>query len=215
MSDLIAPFERLDFSEVAEQERLRKAKQDRLDEHGEWYTPRHIFESLGVVFDLDPAASPLKRSPALKHYTRKQDGLARPWDGFVWLSPPRSGNVETSAWMNRMHRHGNGIMLWKSTTDTRAFHDYPADAYFFFRGRVKFLESSTLLPLDNSTSASALYLYGGKAIQTVVDAVVLHGQIGMLVMNTMAPSAMEFPPLIEFKNLERNNDESGAGQEVP
>jgi DNA N-6-adenine-methyltransferase (Dam) len=76
----------------------------------ERYTPRWIFDGLGLMFDLDPA-SPVEGGdcvPARRKYTRLDDGLAQPWEGLVWLNPPFS---ESTAWAARFRDHRNGVFL--------------------------------------------------------------------------------------------------------
>ena len=53
----------------------------------EWYTPPTVPQSLGV-FDLDPAAAPMLH--AREKWGPGVDGLAREWQGRVWLNPPYS-----------------------------------------------------------------------------------------------------------------------------
>jgi hypothetical protein len=79
-------------------------------ESDERYTPRWIFDGIGDTFDLDPA-SPVEGGdcvPAAVKLTRLDDGLAKPWRGFVWLNPPFS---RSSAWADRFREHGDGIWL--------------------------------------------------------------------------------------------------------
>lgn len=76
----------------------------------ERFTPRWVFDGLGLMFDLDPAA-PLEGGdcvPARRRYTRADDGLAQPWDGLVWLNPPFSAGTQ---WADRFRRHGRGVFL--------------------------------------------------------------------------------------------------------
>jgi len=76
----------------------------------ERYSPRWIFDGLGLTFDLDPA-SPLEGGdcvPALRKYTRADDGLAQEWHGLVWLNPPFS---HSTAWATKFRDHGNGVFL--------------------------------------------------------------------------------------------------------
>lgn len=76
----------------------------------ERFTPPWIFEALGEHFDLDPA-SPIGLAthvPANYVYTREDDGLTQPWNGFVWVNPPFSN---ATAWADRFIAHGNGIWL--------------------------------------------------------------------------------------------------------
>lgn len=75
----------------------------------EYYTPKHVFDSLGLEFDLDPC-SPVQGShvPAKQIYSLPFDGLAASWFGLVWMNPPYS---EMTPWVNKFLDHGNGIAL--------------------------------------------------------------------------------------------------------
>ena len=76
----------------------------------EYYTPEWVFETLDTTFDLDVAAPAggVPWIPATRHYTIAEDGLAQPWEGFVWMNPPFS---KASQWARRFLEHGNGIAL--------------------------------------------------------------------------------------------------------
>lgn len=76
----------------------------------ERYTPRWVFDGLGLAFDLDPA-SPVGGGscvPCDHTYTRDDDGLSQPWRGLVWLNPPFS---QLTPWADRFRSHGNGVFL--------------------------------------------------------------------------------------------------------
>lgn len=109
----------------------------------EYYTPKHIFDMLGVVFDMDvasPLEGPLPWIPAVRHLTSKEDGLASPWVGFVWCNPPYG--KETIKWLKKMSEHKNGIALVFARTDTNWFHNHvtTADAILFLNKRIKFVD---------------------------------------------------------------------------
>ena len=77
----------------------------------EWYTPRWLFDALGLVYDLD-VCSPADRThvnvPTAQFYTADDDGLAQPWHGTVWCNPPYS---DPEPWARKMIEHGSGLLL--------------------------------------------------------------------------------------------------------
>lgn len=107
------------------------------------YTPRWLLEGLNARFDLDPC-SPKAHSPSKDYcnsfysFENGQDGLALPWNGFVFLNPPWARGAKRQ-WIQKLYDHGNGIALVRSGTDAAFLHDYPPDAMFLLRGRVKYL----------------------------------------------------------------------------
>jgi len=75
----------------------------------DYLTPRWVFDELGVEFDLDVAASAFgDYVPARRRFTKHDDGLSQPWEGFVWMNPPFS---QASPWVRRFIDHGNGVCL--------------------------------------------------------------------------------------------------------
>lgn len=74
------------------------------------YTPKEVFEALGLRFDLDVCAPPggVPWLPADRFYSMEDDGLAQPWEGRVWMNPPYS---QATAWVRRFIAHGHGIAL--------------------------------------------------------------------------------------------------------
>ena len=76
----------------------------------DYYTPKWVFEALGLEFDTDPA-QPIGGCswiPVKQYFTILDDGLKQEWTGRVWLNPPYSKPAE---WVKRFVEHGNGVML--------------------------------------------------------------------------------------------------------
>lgn len=75
----------------------------------EYYTPKWIFDNLGMHFDVDVCSPPGGSNvPATKYYDIKDDGLTQKWEGLVWCNPPFN---ECAKWMDRFMRHGHGVAL--------------------------------------------------------------------------------------------------------
>lgn len=74
------------------------------------YTPRWVFDQLGLTFDLDVAAPPggIPYIPAERYFTKSDDALSQPWHGRVWMNPPYSA---CTPWVHRWLEHGNGVAL--------------------------------------------------------------------------------------------------------
>jgi hypothetical protein len=77
----------------------------------DYYTPKWLFDSMGLTFDIDVAA-PAQRIPwipAQRWFSQVDDGLAQDWGGqLVWMNPPFSN---TTPWVNKFINNGNGLAL--------------------------------------------------------------------------------------------------------
>jgi hypothetical protein len=141
----------------------------------EWYTPRHVFDALGLVFDLDPAAPTggVPWVPAARHFSIEDDGLAQPWSGRVWLNPPYGQN--TATWIRKLAAHGDGIALVFARTDTAWFHEVApaAHALCFLEGRLTFIPADPACIADsrpamaNAGAPSLLIGFGSECAEAI------------------------------------------------
>jgi len=147
----------------------------------DWITPRWLLGHL-PEFDLDVCASVAQPWPCAKRsLTRKENGLLRTWEGFVWCNPPYGRS--TAMWLNRMALHNDGVALVFARTDTRMFFSdvWPfASVLLFLRGRLTFHYPDGSKPKDghNSGGPSVLIGYGLRAAKALIDA----SQLGALVI---------------------------------
>lgn len=108
----------------------------------DWYTPREIFDALGLTFDLDPCSpGPDHWVPARKVYTLADDGLAQQWCGLVFMNPPFGGRLGHVPWLARFFDHGNGVAIVRAYTSSSWWHDLMprAEGILFPRGKTKFI----------------------------------------------------------------------------
>jgi hypothetical protein len=82
-------------------------KMESSDEH---YTPRILFDTLGLTFGTDVCApiGGVPWIPAINYYDKERDGLNNDWFGLVWMNPPFS---KPAPWVDRFIEHNNGIAL--------------------------------------------------------------------------------------------------------
>lgn len=74
------------------------------------YTPRWVFDAMGLHFDLDvaaPVGGPW-HVPCNRYLTAADDGLTSEWDGIVWCNPPFSNFAE---WGDRWATHPTGAIM--------------------------------------------------------------------------------------------------------
>ena len=76
----------------------------------DYYTPKWIFDALGIVFDLDVACPPQGplHTPCSRYFTQEDDGLSCEWQGNVFMNPPFS---KTNNWAYKFIGHKNGVCL--------------------------------------------------------------------------------------------------------
>jgi hypothetical protein len=155
----------------------------------EWYTPKWIFDELGIEFDLDccaPAVGVFSNEtlrkygvcpteynggvpwiPAKQHYDIYTDGLVSEWKGNVWCNPPYG--KFTPKWLERMSKHQNGIALVFARTDCAWFHDYcmTGDAILFIQRRVKFVDGLGITSGNGAGSGSMLIAWGDENVKAL------------------------------------------------
>lgn len=112
-------------------------------ETDEWYTPKYIFDAMGVEFDLDVAA-PIEgpwHVPTSRYLSSDLSGLSQSWHGFVWMNPPFGGRNGLVPWLDKFFDHGNGIALTPDRTSAPWWQDANrrADLTLFIAGKVRFL----------------------------------------------------------------------------
>ena len=118
-------------------------------ETSEWFTPRFVFDALGLTFDLDPAhpgkGTPHGCVPARRVLTRKENGLLVPWPkgDLIWINAPQSEQRRAVVpWLKRFFAHGNGIFLLPARTSADYWHKdvFPnAEIVLFTDGKIKFV----------------------------------------------------------------------------
>jgi len=140
------------------------------NESQEWYTPKSVFDALGLEFDLDaasPGADIVPWIPAKKHLTIKENGLKTPWEGRVWLNPPYG--QETPKWIKKFAAYSDGVMLVFSRTDTRWFHSHAirCDALCFVKGRLGFTRNDG--KSGKAGSGSLLLAQGCECVQALLN----------------------------------------------
>lgn len=142
------------------------------DEH---YTPPELFEAMGVEFDLDPCQPETGRAflsvPCRRFLTKADDGLSKPWDGFVWLNPPFGARNGVVPWLDRFVHHGNGVALVNALTSSGWFHDFAPkmDALLFPKGKTKFVRPDGTRGMSPANGV-ALMAVGGLGVAALRNA---------------------------------------------
>lgn len=133
----------------------------------EWYTPKCVFDALGVSFDLDVAAPAggAPHVPASAHLS--SDALETDWHGFVWMNPPFGGRGAIKPWLDKFISHGNGIALTPDRTSAPWFQDASRkmQAVLFTR-KIRFLrpDGTEGKSPSNGTALMALGIAGTAAL---------------------------------------------------
>jgi hypothetical protein len=113
-----------------------------IGESDEWYTPPEYFQALGLTFDLDPCSpGPGHWVPARRFYTIRDDGLAQPWHGLVFMNPPYGGRNGHVPWLRKFFDHANGVGICRAYTSSEWFHAHVvphAQVLLFPDGKTKF-----------------------------------------------------------------------------
>jgi hypothetical protein len=115
----------------------------------EWYTPPHVFRSMGHTFDLDvasPGQNVTPWVPASNFLTALSEPDAA-WSGFVWMNPPFGGRNGLMPWLDRFFAHGNGVALVPDRTSAPWWQKFSprASRTLFVAEKLKFLTPDPVL----------------------------------------------------------------------
>lgn len=169
---------------------------ERAGKSNDWYTPKFIFDALGVVFDLDVAApsdGPL-HVPCRNHLSFCS--LTRPWSGFVWMNPPFGARNALGPWLAKFLAHGNGIALTPDRTSAPWFQEHGKKA-----DRLLFMPKVRFIRPDGSegkapSNGTCLWASGDRAVDALKRCglgllSVPDHQLDSLPTRTSSPSAGE------------------------
>jgi hypothetical protein len=141
---------------------------ERRGETDEWYTPKYIFDALGVTFDLDVACPPEgpRHVPANAFFS--ENALAEDWHGFVWMNPPYGHQSTKRLWLEKFFKHDNGIALLPDRTSAPWWQEFApkADAILFISPKVKFERPDGTLG-EQPGNGTTLFAAGDLAVDAL------------------------------------------------
>jgi len=138
-------------------------------ESDEWYTPKFIFDALGVWFDCD-VASPINGPRYVPCFMFiHSNSLDIQWNGFVWMNPPFGHQSTKRKWLNKFFNHGNGIALLPDRTSAPWWQEFApkADAILFVNGKIKFERPDGSIGEQPGTG-TCLFAAGNTAVQALI-----------------------------------------------
>ena len=136
--------------------------------NNEWYTPKYIFNSLNIIFDLDVAAPEEGPRYVPCHEYIFEDSLNKIWNGFIWMNPPYGNQKSKILWLDKFFKHGNGICLLPDRTSAPWFQKYAikSDLICFLSPKVKFEQSNGMIG-QSPSNGSVLFAIGTKGVNCV------------------------------------------------
>lgn len=132
----------------------------------DYYTPKWIFDTLGLHFDLDVASPPhATHVPCDRYYTQADDGLAQEWYGRVFMNPPFSNSAP---WVERWLEHANGIAILPTSRgkwfgrlwNSEAAMYHPSLLQFWKDGKLTHIYMPVIITALGSDNISALHNFG-------------------------------------------------------
>ena len=107
----------------------------------DYYTPKWVFDALGLQFDID-VASPvggISWIPANQYFTLYDDGLAQDWNGRVWMNPPYSKPLP---WIQKFIENENGVALLPTSTGKWMKYLWESKAKWLLLPPMKFIQGN-------------------------------------------------------------------------
>lgn len=138
----------------------------------EYYTPRYVFDALGVRFDLGVAHPGADRWPTwAADEVLSANGLETPWRGSVWMNPPFGGRNMLSPWLSKFMAHGDGVALTPDRTSAPWWqaHAKQADLIMFVAEKIKFHRPDGSVAKQPGTGTT-LWARGVNGVEALLNA---------------------------------------------
>ena len=160
----------------------------------EWWTPPSFIElarkTMGRI-DLDPASCSAanKNVRARKFFDRKINGLAKRWQGTVWLNPPYGNQAKLfickllAEW-NAGHVEQAVVLLNCNSIETHWFTPLRKFPLCFTRGRIHFISPDC--KITSATHGSVFVYFGDRRLAFIKH----FGAVGD-VFEVVEPKAVE------------------------
>lgn len=135
----------------------------------EWYTPSHVFTSLGCSFDLDVASPGQHITPWIPAAGFiERDSLSQPWSGFIWMNAPFGRRGGLVPWLEKFFDHHDGIALVPDRTSCPWWQRFAptADLILFVAPKIRFI-SSTGKPGKSPAQGTSLFASGPRACEAL------------------------------------------------
>ena len=135
----------------------------------DYYTPPHIFERLGLTFDLDVCAPPggVPWVPAARYYTQAENALVAPWEGRVWMNPPFSN---PTPFIEKFVAHGNGVSLVPTSNGRWMGRLWQADVAWVALDYIKFHNGATLQEMKGTMPLRCWLVAAGEECRAALAA---------------------------------------------
>lgn len=150
------------------------AAYEKAGETDEWYTPKYIFDAIGLEFDMDVAAPEggPRHVPCKAWFTKEDDALSFvDWRGcgLIWMNPPFGHQSTKRKWLKKFFDHGNGIALVPDRTSAPWFQEAAplADAICWVSPKIKFERPDGSIGGSPGTG-TALFACGEVAVDALM-----------------------------------------------
>ena len=124
-----------------------------------WRTPLDLWNDLNDEFNFTLDACTEDNNPlgTPKFYTKKDNGLRRPWFNTTYCNPPYGRNNKVDLWLKKAkieQRKGiASVLLLPSRTGNKWFHKYiynkPNVKVQFLPGRIRFRGAKSVATFDS------------------------------------------------------------------
>lgn len=138
--------------------------------HVEYYTPKYIFDAMGVTFDLDVAHPADFKTHVPCYGFISENSLEREWKGFVWMNPPYGSERNKIQWIEKFIEHGNGIALMPDRTSATWWQMFAkaSDLIGFTFDKIKFeLSDGTIA--DSPGTGNTFFAIGNKGFEALIN----------------------------------------------